>query len=207
MKQAIVYVLGLMALVTSCKKEKNENKAVDYTVESNAAQVEWKGYLANDYFNTGTFSVSESTLKVKDGKLQSGSFTIPIVSLDVLNLEGDLKAQLEAHLKSSDFFNALVHPEARFDITGVSPYQHTGAEGVVDGANTLITGNFTMLGTTKSISFPARLELTGETLEAEALFSINRLDWGMNYASDPAAGEHHIKPMVDLHLQLHAEKE
>ena len=45
-----------------------------------------------------------------------------------------------------------------------------------------------------------------QELEAEALLQINRLDWGMDYASDPAAGEHFIKPTVDLHLQLRAEK-
>ena len=187
-------------------KEKEKGTSVVYTVDNENSQVAWKGYLADDYYNNGTFSVDETTLKVKNGKLESGSFTIPILSLDVLNLEGDLKAQLEAHLKSPDFFDVLVHPTATFTITGVSPYQSAGEENVVDGANVRITGNFTMLGTTKSISFPARLELDGETLEAEALLQINRLDWGMDYASDPAAGEHFIKPMVDLHLELRAEK-
>ncbi|HEY1021805.1 MAG TPA: YceI family protein, partial [Flavisolibacter sp.] len=179
MKKAIVYALGLLVLTTSCTKEKDTKNSEVYTVDSESSQVAWKGYLANDYFNNGTFSVDETTLKVKNGKIESGSFTIPILSLDVLNLDGDLKAQLEAHLKSPDFFDVLVHPNATFTITGVSPYQPTGAEDVVDGANIKITGNFTLLGTTKSISFPARFELDGQELEAEALLQINRLDWGM----------------------------
>ncbi|WP_454804639.1 YceI family protein [Mucilaginibacter phyllosphaerae] len=54
--------------------------------------------------------------------MTSGSFIIPIVSLNVLNLEGDLKAMLENHLKSGDFFNGAIHPNAKFEIKKVSPY-------------------------------------------------------------------------------------
>jgi polyisoprenoid-binding protein YceI len=203
MKQTILFLVATLFFFSSCKKENNK---IHYTVDENTSKVEWKGYLMSGYFNRGTFSVAPTTLKAKGGQLQTADFTIPILSLNVLNLEGAPKGQLEAHLKSPDFFNILVHPNAYFKLTKLRPYQATVTDGVIEGANYEAEGNFTMLGVTKKIVFPAKISITDAAIDVAALLQINRLDWGMQYASDPAAGEHYILPTVDLHLQIHATK-
>lgn len=205
MKKTFLFALSAVMLFASCKKD-NDKQADTYTVDSESSLVTWQGYLANDYYNEGTFSVSQTDIKVRDGKVEGGTFTIPILSLDVINLEGEAKGQLEAHLKSPDFFDIMLYPNARFEITKMEAHTPTD-EDAVEGANTRVTGKFTMLGVTKTISFPARIDVGSGVVEVEALFSINRLDWGMDYASDPDAGdEHYILPTVDLHLQVVAEK-
>ena len=206
MKKLFIHILTAIVLLVSCKKT-NENKTEHYTINTPNAAVEWKGYLLSGYFNQGTFSVSGSDLKVKEGKVTGGSFTIPISSLNVLNLAGAPKEQLEGHLKSEDFFNILLHPNATFKITAAEPYSTQSTTGVVSGANYLLTGNFTLLGVTKSISFPARITVANNTLQAEALFTINRVDYGMSYAADPALAEHHILPTVDIHLKIAASRQ
>ncbi|WP_207496951.1 YceI family protein [Aridibaculum aurantiacum] len=204
MKQTIFSLFSAIVLLTSCKKE--TEKINDYTVNTTESKVEWKGYLADGYFNRGTFSIASAEIKTRNNKVEGGRFTIPILSLDVLNLTGEPKAGLEAHLKSPDFFNILVHPNAYFDISQIVPYHKQNEAGVIQGANFQVTGGFKMLGVTKTISFPARITFTGNKLQVEATFKINRVDWGMTYAADPAAGAHHIKPVVDLHLKLSADK-
>jgi polyisoprenoid-binding protein YceI len=204
MKKSILIAISTMVLLTNCKKEPvNIN---EYSVNSTESQVEWKGYLAEGHFNRGIFSIEGAELKTIKGKVEGGRFTIPILSLNVLNLTGDMKAGLEAHLKSPDFFNVLIHPNAYFEISKIIPYKNVNEPGVIEGANTMVTGRFTMLGVTKTISFPARIIFVDDKLEVEATFKINRVDWGMDYAADPAAGAHQILPLVDLHLKLLANK-
>ncbi|TDH21320.1 YceI family protein [Segetibacter sp. 3557_3] len=205
MKKLFIQTLTLIVLLTSCKKT-NENKTEHYAINTPNTAIEWKGYLLSGYFNKGTFSVDGSDLRVKDGQVTGGSFSIPISSINVVNLDGPPKEQLESHLKSQDFFNILLHPTASFKITAVEPYSATGQD-AVSGANYLITGRFTLLGVTKSISFPGRIIVAANTLQAEAMFTINRVDYGMSYAADPALGEHHILPTVDIHLNITATKQ
>ncbi|MCC6464634.1 MAG: YceI family protein, partial [Planctomycetes bacterium] len=81
--------------------------------------------------------------------------------------------KLTGHLKSGDFFDAANHPKAKFVSTEIK----AGGEG---GTHTL-TGNLTMRGITKGISFPANVTLQGGKLTADAAFKVNRKDFGMKY--------------------------
>ena len=206
MKKLLLHALTAIVLLAGCKKT-NENKTEHYTISTPNAAIEWKGYLLNGHFNHGTFSVNSTDLKVKDGIVTCGTFSIPISSLNVLNLTGEPKGQLEGHLKSEDFFNILLHPTATFKITSIEPYSNSHQDDVVSEANYVLKGDFTLLGITKSISFPSRIVFTNGTMQAEALFTINRADYGMTYASDPALGEHYILPTVDIHLKIAASKQ
>ncbi|RZM27304.1 MAG: YceI family protein [Pedobacter sp.] len=69
----------------------------------------------------------------------------------------------------------------------MASYKEIKKAGVVDEANYTITGELTMLGTAKDISFPTRITLKDEKMDAEALIRISRIDWGMDYASEPTA--------------------
>ncbi|WP_282597084.1 hypothetical protein [Rufibacter aurantiacus] len=39
-------------------------------------------------------------------------------------------------------------------------------------------------------------------MEMKADFQLGRTKWGMMYAADPALGEHHILPEVDISLTV-----
>ena len=80
--------------------------------------------------------------------------------------------KLTLHLKSPDFFNVKSNPKARFVSTRIEK----------DGAAYKVTGDLTLIsGTTKSVSFPAKLSLTGDKLDLDARFKINRNDYGITY--------------------------
>ncbi|QMU28338.1 YceI family protein [Adhaeribacter radiodurans] len=194
--------INVLLLLSSCKHTEPEAKET-YVLDNNSV-AEWKG-SSPALFHEGDFSVSSTNLKVVNAKIKSGTFTIPIASIRNFDLSEEVKPQLLNHLKSPDFFNLALYPEASFTIVQVTPY--TGKESTaIIGANYLVNGNFTLLGKTNSISFPAKININNKKLTAEATFTLDRTKWGMNYAADPALGEHHILPAVSIHLLLNGHR-
>jgi len=119
----------------------------------------------------GSISVTDGTIDVANGAVTGGKFTIDMNSLICLDLEaGKGKEDLEGHLKSADFFDVAKHPTSVFEITSV--------------AGNMVTGNLTMLGVTKSVTFPANINVDNGILKvATEMFTINRTDWGLKYGS------------------------
>ena len=104
--------------------------------------------------------------------------------------------QLTQHLKTPDFFDVGKFPQAIFTSTEIKP-------GGDKGASNTITGNFQLHGITKSISFPATISVTPEAINVESTFSINRKDFGINYAG---AADNLIRDEVVMSLHIKAGK-
>ena len=103
---------------------------------------------------------------------------------------------LTKHLKTADFFDAAKFPEGSFVSTAIK----AGGEG---GASHTVTGNLTLHGVTKSITFPATINVTPDAATVESTFSVNRKDFGLNY---PGAADNAIRDNVVLTLHVHATK-
>lgn len=95
------------------------------------------------------------------------------IDIDVKSLFSD-SDQLTAHLLNDDFFASDTHPSAKFVVTNI------GNEIGEDGTRT-VTGNLTLRGVEKSISFPATVAVTDSKVELNATFKINRKDFGIVY--------------------------
>ena len=93
------------------------------------------------------------------------------IDIDTASVETD-DPQLTGHLKTPDFFDVAKHPKATFVSTKIEPNNNGYA----------ITGNFELHGVTKSISFPANVQVTADSAAVDAEFSINRKDFGIVYA-------------------------
>jgi polyisoprenoid-binding protein YceI len=104
--------------------------------------------------------------------------------------------QLTQHLKTPDFFDVAKFPQATFTSTEIKP-------GGDKGASHTITGNFQLHGITKSISFPATISVTPDAVNVESTFSINRKDFGINYAG---AADNLIRDEVVMSLHIKAAK-
>lgn len=117
------------------------------------------------------------------------------ITMDVNSLTTD-DPKLTEHLKTPDFFDAAKFPEAKFVSTEIRP-------GGDRGATHTITGNLTMHGVTKAVTFPATIAITPETATVDSNFSINRKDFGINYAG---AQDNLIRDDVVLKLTVRANK-
>lgn len=205
MKKQLCSLLASISIAFGCAD--HDVQTTNFKLDESVSVAEWKGYLRNEYFNEGSIAIKSESLVIREGQVKSGSFTIPIASIVNFNLPTEeLKHALVHHLQSPDFFNMALHPEVKFNITGIASYNGSG-ENVIAGANQLVTGNLTMLGITHSISFPAKIDLNGDNLKVEAKLKIDRTKWGITYATDPAMPDDAvIKNDIDLHLKLAGKK-
>lgn len=117
------------------------------------------------------------------------------VTIDTDSLTSD-DANLTKHLKTADFFDVAKFPQATFASTEIKA-------GGTGGASHTITGNLTLHGVTKSITFPATITVTPDAANVDANFSINRKDFGINYAG---AQDNLIRDDVVLKLTIRAAK-
>ena len=214
------FLFAFLALsIVGCKNEKNneveveeakdaavaQGEVVEYKVDTAATVIEWSGSKPTGT-HTGTIKVSEGTFSANDSIVESGSFTIDMVTIDVTDLEGEDKENLEAHLKGTvegkegDFFNILKYPEARFEVTGISEK---------DGQK-MLEGNLTIKEETKNISFPVNINRSGDEIEITSeTFTIDRTDWNVNYGSKSVfdnLGDNFVSDDIELKIDLKATK-
>jgi polyisoprenoid-binding protein YceI len=96
-----------------------------------------------------------------------------VVEIDTDSLWSDTN-KLTNHLKSPDFFEVRTYPKATFQSTKI-------AKGGQGDATHTITGDLTLHGITRSISFPAKVTQTADGLKLDSTFQINRQDFKISY--------------------------
>lgn len=216
MKQLWTIVLAGGFLFTACQSAPDADKAatgeeqtageatgVAHTISATDSKVEWIGTKVDGQHN-GTFNVSSGTLLVDNGTLTGGTISIDLTSVNVLDLQGDYKNDLEGHLKSGDFFLTDSFPTATFAITGATAFDPATGSSKLEGATHTITGNLTMRGVTKSISFPALVAIEGNTVSAKADFNIDRSEWGINFKGPNNPVDWLISKEVNLKFNIQA---
>jgi polyisoprenoid-binding protein YceI len=109
------------------------------------------------------------------------------VEIDTDSLYSD-DPKLTGHLKSPDFFGVKDNPKAKFVSTKI-------AKG---GKAYEITGDLTLLGKTKSITFPATISASGGNLKIEGDVKIDRNDFGMTYGKGKVDDHVAIKVAVEV---------
>lgn len=122
----------------------------------------------------GGFSQWRGVLELDREHLSASALTVTIDMGSVFTDEDDLTE----HLRSADFFDVERFPTATFTSSRITE----GGEG--DATHT-ITGDLTLHGVTKTISFPAKVNITDGAIEATSEFSINRRDFDINYPGRP----------------------
>lgn len=188
----------IIAFFNACD---SDEQMAEYKLDEETSVVEWHGAgLAAQH--TGAFKVEQESLSVVDEKITQGSFTISISSITNFDLPDEVKPILLGHLMTADFFNVAAYPTASFVITAIAPYSGV-SEDAIENANFYIKGDFAMIGRTNPVEFPAKIIFKDNVFTIEAVITIDRTKWGMDYMSDEAAaGEHYIYKEVDLHLKL-----
>lgn len=168
-----------------------------YMLEADQSHLEWKGYT-NSYSHICTLGVEANDIKVKHGRILSGTLIMPISTLK------NLDHQDERHPFIIDYPNSpqmlADHPVIIFKIREVTLLSgiHPTA---VPGANWWMRGDMTMWGQIHQISFPAKIKYIGNDMEVEAKFNLDRTYWGMKFGTNPSLEANEMHPIVDLHLK------
>jgi len=114
------------------------------------------------------------------------------VTVHTASVWTDGSDRLTAHLRDADFFDAANHPTATFAATELKPLD--GGE-----ATHRVTGDLTLRGVTKTLTFDATLAVNDGEVLGKATFPIDRQDYGIAYPGKP---DDLIKDEVELRLDL-----
>jgi polyisoprenoid-binding protein YceI len=185
-------------------------------VDTSASKLEWVATKVSGY-HTGVIPIKAGELQVKDGNLAGGMILLDMKGLAITGpKENDAATnkKLLTHLQSRDFFEIDSYPEAKFEITNISPFSGTVKDSIdprqeeiskykVQDPTHTISGNLTLRGITKNVSFPAKLSVTGDVVTSLAKFNINRKDWNIMYPGKP---DDLIRDEIHLGISLKASK-
>ena len=131
---------------------------------------EVKFIIKNFGINTnGSLAGLKGTIKFDPQNLSSSSFN---VSVDVNTVNTDVDSR-DSHLKKEEYFNVEKYPAISFTSTNMSMEQ----------GKYKVTGNLTIKGVTKTISFPFTVEKQDNGLIMNGEFSIDRKDFGVGGSS------------------------
>jgi len=107
------------------------------------------------------------------------------------------------HLRTPDFFDVEKYPEITFKSTKVEK----------KGKSLIVTGDFTMKGVTKSLTFPFQIagwlppdDKSGGKMGIAAETTINRRDYGVNWGNNLPSGIAVVSDEVKIVLQIEAGK-
>jgi polyisoprenoid-binding protein YceI len=146
--------------------------------------------------HTGGFKAFTGTYEPAGDKVEAGKLKAEI---DMASTYSD-DPKLTAHLKAPDFFDVAKFPTATFETTAIKP---GASDPKAKDATHTVTGDLTLHGVTKSISFPAKISGGADSLNLDSEFSINRKDFGISYAGQ---SDNLIRDGVVLKLSIHASK-
>ena len=141
----------------------------NFKVDVENTTLNWKGYKPTGS-HIGTIKLVSGNIVMKNNTISTGYFVADMSTIK--DTEGNEK--LEGHLKSEDFFEIAAYPISKFEIT----------ETATKAGKVHVTGNMTIKGITKQITFPATYTVNNNlvTLTSEN-FQINRADFNVKYKS------------------------
>lgn len=125
---------------------------------------------------SGRFTKFSGSIKVDPADIAKSSVE---VTIDAASITTDNEAR-DKHLKSADFFDVAKHPTIQFKSTAVKEVSKGKLE---------ITGDFTLRGTTRRVSFPITNAGTQPGMKPgtvvagfiDGALTLNRRDYGVNY--------------------------
>jgi polyisoprenoid-binding protein YceI len=169
MKSKVTSIFALIAIV-GLSAFTNGVKPVTYTVDAAKSTITWAAKKVTGAHN-GTVALKSGTLSVDGKTVKGGSFVIDMTTIK----DADGSAKLEGHLKADDFFGTEKFPTSTFVITKVATV----------GSNLLVTGNLTLKGITKPLSFPATVTVNADgTVSALAgKIIVDRTKYDIKYGS------------------------
>ena len=135
----------------------------------------------------GGFTNFTGEFRVADGKLAATGNKIVI---DMNSTWSD-NSRLTGHLKSPDFFNVEKFPKAEFVSSAIEK----------KSTNYMVSGNLTLHGVTKQISFPADIQVSDQAVGVNAQFVLNRFDFEIKY---PGKANDLIRKEVVMQLKIKA---
>jgi len=164
---ALIFMFSLAAFAGKDSKEVKVNAA--------DSEVTWIGKKVTQDAHNGVISIKEGVLKFEGDELKSVNVVVDMTTITNEDVSSDnMRARLEGHLKSDDFFGVETFPVSTFKATTI---KKTG-EGAYE-----LTGDLTIKDKTHPITFPATVTKNGDKIEAKADLVFDRSKYDVRFGS------------------------
>ena len=161
-----------------------------YVADAKQSKFTWTGYSeVGSYTPSGTLQLQQGILDITGTQISRGR-----IDMDMRTIQHE-NSKMQEHLRSEDFFNAPAFPTATFVIQQMS--------------GTQISGQLTIKGVTKPISFPVVVTKEGGELRIQGKVTIDRTLYGIKYNSSSffsGLGDYAIKNTFDLSFDIVAQQ-
>lgn len=163
------------ALAVAAMLSINALKPTAYRVDTQKSTLKWTGKKVVSGQHSGTINLSSGTLVLEGNMPKSGQFTVDMNTINVTDdMPAEQKGKLKGHLTSDDFFGVSSNPTARFTITSVTPK---------GGSQYDISGTLALKGKNSTVTFPATVEVSGNTVTASGTATFDRSKHDVKFGS------------------------
>ena len=155
----------------------NDEGTTRYRVDATASSITWHATKVTGE-HMGTVDVTNGYLSMTDGELVAANVIANMETIRCTDLEGEWGDKLVGHLNSDDFFNVSEHKTSSFTLRNIEALGETKGE-----ATHTVTGDFTIRGITKSVTFDAKVEDNNGKLSIEGSVVLDRAQFEVKYGS------------------------
>ncbi|MDX9729886.1 MAG: YceI family protein [Bacteroidales bacterium] len=191
MKKAFFIILTSVFAVSLLNAQKK------YTADPSATVIEWKGDKKIGSFHVGTIDLKSGWLNIEGNALTGGEFVVDMNSIKDTDLKDDnMRAKLEGHLKSDDFFGVEKYPLSKLVITGSSK---------LEGGKALVKGNLTIKEATHPVEFTVTESKNGAVITYAAEIVFDRSLYDVRFGSGKFfsnLGDNAINDEIKLNVKL-----
>lgn len=183
-----------MGEAQNVEKPTGEKAGAELKFSGEDSKVEWTGRKTIKGSHDGGFAKFTGSLTLDAAGKE---VTYVVVDIDVNSMWADDKAspneKLLTHLRNDDFFNVEKFPKAKFESTKIEK----------KGEQYEVTGNLTLRDVTKSLTFPATINVGEKDVSVKATFQFNRQPYGVKFTG---VGENLVKDDVEMRLEVKAKR-
>ncbi|MES2595510.1 MAG: YceI family protein [Verrucomicrobiota bacterium] len=171
-------------------------------IDLQESRLEWLGRnLLNKH--CGKIALKSGSLEFDHGQVTGGEIVIDMNAITCDDLQGHpMHDVLVHHLRSDDFFDTEVHPEARLVIREAKPV----GDSAPGSPNLQVKADLTLKGITEPVEFTASAGLDDQGRPAaQAAFAIDRTRWKVLYGSGrffARLAGHLVNDLIELQIRL-----
>jgi len=169
MKKAIL-ISGIVILTVS-----QVNAAKRHTADPSATKIEWTGKKVVGSSHNGTINLKEGWITTSGDAITGGEFIVDMSTIKNLDLKDDkMRARLEGHLNSDDFFGVEKYPVSKLVLTGSSRFT---------GGKATVRGNLTIKAATHPVEFAVVKSAAGGVTTYTASIVFDRSLYDVRFGS------------------------
>jgi len=150
----------------------------NFVFDTEASSAKWTGSkkIIKDYYDSGSIKIKSGNASFKNGIIENGEIVFDMTSIsgeETSNTKIPI-TKLNEHLKSEDFFNVEMYPEATYKVT----------EGKKTLEGYILIGELTLAGKTGPLNVDIKTSMKNGNVAIAGFSEIDRSKWDIKYGSD-----------------------